>query len=63
MQSITFHEEAQCEGWIEKIGTKSEAVTNEPSITTDLSSQIGQPFLLGVRIVLQFPDINIRERA
>ena len=48
MQSITFHEEVQCEGWIEKIGTKSEAVTNEPSLTTDLSSQIAQPFLFGL---------------
>ena len=63
MQSITFHEEAQCEGWIEKIGTKSEAVTNEPSLTADLSSQIAQPFLFGLRIVLHFPHLNIRELA
>ena len=63
MQSITLYEEAQYEGWIEKIGTKSEAVTNEPSLTTDLSIQIAQPFLFGLRIVLHFPHLNIHDRA
>ena len=51
MRNITFREEAQCEGWIEKIRTKSYAVASEPLLpadftSPDLSSQLGPAFPL-----------------
>ena len=51
MWNITFRKEAQCEGWIETIRTKTYAVASEPLLpadfaSPDLSSQLSPAFPL-----------------
>ena len=63
MRNITFREEAQCEGWIEKIRTKSYAVASEPLLpadftSPDLSSQLGPAFPLWTTNIPSFSSFK-----